>query len=211
MKTLSVNAQNPLVRIYLILLEVIPSRLPSLITLLSNSPEPLIATSISSSSPNQDSSQTVKYQFISEPLGESLFTRVGRKNVSFILVGSMRLNLIKFFSKLINIISNDYTGDSIYQIFDSNRFLHILINLFFHHIYNNFLHTHVYLIIRQIFYSNSLAVKQSNDIWTRLPLPQQSEPGNDSRRCMTCSLERLSGRFRAFEFLSISLYQSLFI
>ena len=180
LKTPSVNAQNPLVRIYSFLLEVIPSRLPLLITLLSNPREPLIATSTSSSSPNQDSSQTVKYQFISEPLGESLFTLVGRKNASFILVGSMRLNLIKFFSKLINIISNDYTGDSIYQIFNSNRFLHILINLFFHRIYNNFLHTHVYLIIRQIFYINSLAVKQSNDSWTRLPLPQQSESVNGS-------------------------------
>lgn len=93
----------------------------------------------------------------------------------------MRLNLIKFFSKLIQIISNDYTGDSVYQILDSNRFLHILIDLFYHHIYNNFLHTHVYLIIRQIFYINSLAVQQPNDIWTRVPLPQQSASGNHIR------------------------------
>jgi hypothetical protein len=65
---LSVYAKDSLVRIYLILLEVIPSRLPSLIALLSNPSAPLIPSS-SSSSPSHDSSQTVKYQFISEPLG----------------------------------------------------------------------------------------------------------------------------------------------
>jgi hypothetical protein len=54
-------AKEPLVRIYLTLLEVIPSRLPSLIGLLSSS---------SSSSSSNENSQTVKYQFISEPLGE---------------------------------------------------------------------------------------------------------------------------------------------
>lgn len=66
-KALSTNAKDPLVQIYLIFLEVIPSRLPSLIALLSHPSEPLIPTS--SSSPNHDTSQTVKYQFISEPLG----------------------------------------------------------------------------------------------------------------------------------------------
>jgi hypothetical protein len=93
-----------------------------------------------------------------------------------LFVGTMRLNLIKFFSKLLYTISNDYTGDSIYQILDSNRFLHILIDLFYHHIYNNFLHTQVYLIIRLIFHINSLAVKQPNDIWTRINLPDQFQP-----------------------------------
>jgi hypothetical protein len=65
---LSVYAKDSLVQIYLILLELIPSRLPSLIALLSNPSAPLIPSS-SSSSPSHDSSQTVKYQFISEPLG----------------------------------------------------------------------------------------------------------------------------------------------
>ena len=65
---LSVYAKDPLVRIYLILLEVIPSRLPALIALLSKPSAPLIPPS-ASSSPSHDSSQTVKYQFISEPLG----------------------------------------------------------------------------------------------------------------------------------------------
>ncbi len=55
-------AKDPLVRIYLILLEVIPSRLPSLIALLSSPSAPLIPSL-------NDNSQTVKYQFISEPLG----------------------------------------------------------------------------------------------------------------------------------------------
>lgn len=63
-KTLSVNIKDPRIQIYLTLLEVIPSRLPSLIALLSTPSAPLI-----SSSPSHDSSQTVKYQFISEPLG----------------------------------------------------------------------------------------------------------------------------------------------
>ena len=66
LKNLVVYAKDPLVQIYLILLEVIPSRLPSLISLLSNPSAPLIPLS---SSPSHDSSQTVKYQFISEPLG----------------------------------------------------------------------------------------------------------------------------------------------
>ncbi len=85
----------------------------------------------------------------------------------------MRLNLIKFFSKLIYTISNDYTGDHIYQILDSNRLLHIMIDLFYHHIYNNFLHTQVYMIIRLILHINSLAVQQTDDIWTRTPLSNQ--------------------------------------
>lgn len=85
----------------------------------------------------------------------------------------MRLNLIKFFSKLIHTISNDFTGDHIYQILNSNRLLYILMDLFYHHIYNNFLHTQIYSIIRLIFHINSLAVKQPEDIWTRLPLNDQ--------------------------------------
>jgi hypothetical protein len=93
----------------------------------------------------------------------------------------MRLNLIKFFSKLIYTISNDFTGDSIYQILYSNRLLNILIDLFYHHIYNNFLHTQVNMIICLIVHINSLAVKQPNNIWTRTPLTNQvqsSELGN---------------------------------
>jgi hypothetical protein len=87
----------------------------------------------------------------------------------------MRLNLIKFFSKLIYTISNDYTGDNIYQIFNSNRLFHILIDLLLRHIYNNFLHTQVYLIIRLIIHINSIAVKRSNEIWTRTSLPVQDQ------------------------------------
>lgn len=67
---LSFDHQDPFVRIYLTFLEVTPSRLPTLIGLLSNPSAPLVASS--SSSPSQDSSQTLKYQFISEPLGKSL-------------------------------------------------------------------------------------------------------------------------------------------
>ncbi|CAF2962206.1 unnamed protein product [Rotaria sp. Silwood2] len=150
LKYLSASVKDLRVQIYLTILEVVPSRLPSLIALLSNPSAPLMPSSLS-----QDNSQSVKYQFISEPLGAT------------------RLNLIKFFSKLIHTISNDYTGDYIYQILDSNRLFHILIDLFYHHVYNNFLHTQVYLIIRLIFHINSLAVKQSNDIWTRLALNDQ--------------------------------------
>jgi hypothetical protein len=87
----------------------------------------------------------------------------------------MRLNLIKFFSKLINTISNDYTGDHIYEILNTNRLFHILIDLFLRHIYNNFLHTQVYLIIRLIIHINSIAVKQPNDIWTRTLLTNQDK------------------------------------
>ena len=65
LRNLSTNAKDPLVRIYLSLLEIIPSRLPSLISLISIPCAPLIP-----SSPSQDNSQTVKYQFISEPLGK---------------------------------------------------------------------------------------------------------------------------------------------
>ena len=66
--SLEVNLKDPLIQIYSILLEVIPSRLSSLIGLLSNSCAPLMTSSVSSS-PSHDISQTVKYQFISEPLG----------------------------------------------------------------------------------------------------------------------------------------------
>ncbi|UJR30294.1 hypothetical protein I4U23_017832 [Adineta vaga] len=156
LKNLTKSSKDPVIQIYSRLLEVLPSRLPSLISLLSNPAAPLVLPSVSSS-PSHDSSQTVKYQFISEPLG------------------SMRLNLIKLFSKLMHIISNDYTGDHIYQIFNSNSLLNLLIDLFYHHIYNNFLHTQVYLIIRLLFQINSQAVKQSNDIWTRTPLPNETQ------------------------------------
>ena len=86
----------------------------------------------------------------------------------------MRLSLIKFFSKLIYTISNDYTGDCIYQELESNRLLQILIDLFYYHIYNNFLHTQVYLIIRLIIHINSLAVKRPDDIWTRTSMTYQT-------------------------------------
>ena len=69
-KNLHGNSTDPLIRIYLTLIDVIPSHLPSLISLLSIPSAPLIfSSSSSSSSPSHDSSQTVKYQFISEPLG----------------------------------------------------------------------------------------------------------------------------------------------
>jgi hypothetical protein len=93
----------------------------------------------------------------------------------------MRLNLIKFFTKLIYTISNDYTGDNVYQIFNSNHLLHILVGLFHHHIYNNFLHTQVYLIIRLIFHINAMAVKQPNDIWTRTPFTYQVQSTESGR------------------------------
>ena len=69
--SLSLDVHDPFVRVYLVFLDVIPSRLAALIGRLSTPSAPLIASS--SSSPSQDSSQTVKYQFISEPLGKSLF------------------------------------------------------------------------------------------------------------------------------------------
>jgi hypothetical protein len=101
----------------------------------------------------------------------------------------MRLNLIKFFSKLIYTISNDYTGDNIYEILNSNRFFHILIDLFLRYIYNNYLHTQVYLIIRLIIHINSISIKQQNDIWTRTLLNNQnqefsiSSPFHYTNRC----------------------------
>lgn len=52
-------AKEPLVRIYLTLLEIIPSRLPSLIALLSSPSPPLIPSTENNS----------KHQFITEPLG----------------------------------------------------------------------------------------------------------------------------------------------
>jgi hypothetical protein len=110
------------------------------------------------------------------------------KYSSSFFIGSMRLNLIKFFSKLINTISNDYTGDHIYQILNSHRLFPLLIDLFLRHVYNNFLHTQVYLIIRLIIHINSIAVKQSNDIWTRTSLSNQdqfstSSPFHYTNRC----------------------------
>jgi hypothetical protein len=98
----------------------------------------------------------------------------------FFFLGPIRLNLIKFFSKLIYTISNDYTGDYIYEILNSNRLFHILIELFLRHIYNNFLHTQVYLIIRLIIHINSIAVKQSNDIWTRTSIHNQDQEFSNS-------------------------------
>ena len=88
----------------------------------------------------------------------------------------MRLNLIKFFCKLFYTISNDSTGDFIYQILDRDHLLHILIDLFHHHIYNNFLHVQVCLIVRLILHINSIDVKQPNDIWTRIPLAVDHHP-----------------------------------
>lgn len=175
---LSKYTKDPLVRIYCVFIEVIPSRLPPLIALLSNPSPPLTP-----SSPTHGNSQTIKYQFISEPLGSfpDILDKSKERIGLSLLLGIMRLNLIKFFSKLIHTISNDYTGDSIYQILDSSRLLHILIDLFHNHPYNNFLHTHVYQIIQHLFHINALAIKQPNEIWTRLPLnyPNQSEePGN---------------------------------
>ena len=103
-----------------------------------------------------------------------------RKTFLACSLGSTRLNLIKFFSKTIQTISNDYTGEHIYQIFHKHHLFHILIDLFHHHIYNNFLHTQVYLIIRLVLHINATAVKQPNDIWTRTPLShhvQSSQSG----------------------------------
>ena len=96
----------------------------------------------------------------------------------------MRLNLIRFFSKLIYTISNDYTGDHIYEILNSSRLFQILIDLFLRHIYNNFLHTQVYLIIRLIIHINSIAVKQPNHIWTRTPLPNQNRSRTKSNKIL---------------------------
>ncbi|CAF3626772.1 unnamed protein product [Adineta steineri] len=167
-------AKDPLIRIYLTLLEIIPSRLPSLIALLSTPCPPLIPLS-------DDKPQKEENQFINEPLGP------------------MRLNLIKFFSKLIYTISNDYTGDNIYQILNSNHLFQILIDLFLRHVYNNFLHTQVYLIIRLIIHINSTAVKQSNDIWTRTSLPNQEQISNTSS----------SSSFHYTNRCSYKLFQSL--
>ncbi len=61
--TLTNLAKEPLIRIYITLLDVIPSRLPPLIALFSTPSPPLVSSS-------NENSQTVKYQFISEPLGE---------------------------------------------------------------------------------------------------------------------------------------------
>ncbi|CAF1109873.1 unnamed protein product [Adineta ricciae] len=148
-------AKDPLVRIYFTFIEVISSRLPSLINLLSLIPsQPLISTN--------DNSSTVKYQFIYEPLG------------------STRLNLIKFFSKLVSTIANDYFGDHIYEIINKNRLFPILIDLFLRHEYNNFLHTQVYFTIRSIVQNNSIAVKQSTDLWTRSKIDKTDQYSESS-------------------------------
>ena len=55
--------KEPLIQIYLTLIEVIPSRLPSLIALLSLPCESLNLSS------NDNVQATKNYQFISEPLG----------------------------------------------------------------------------------------------------------------------------------------------
>ena len=108
----------------------------------------------------------------------------------------MRLNLIKFFSKLIHTISNDSTGDHLYEIFKSNRLFPILIDLFLRHIYNNFLHTQIHLIMRLLIHINSLAVKQPNDIWTRTILsPEHTD---------------LSSAFHYTNRRSYQLFQTLF-
>lgn len=57
--TLTNLSKDPLVNIYLTLLEIIPSRLPSLINLLTTPSPPLVPSS----------NDTLKYQFINEPLG----------------------------------------------------------------------------------------------------------------------------------------------
>ncbi|CAF3056053.1 unnamed protein product [Rotaria socialis] len=171
-----------LIHIYITILEVIPSRLPSLIALLSIPCAPLI-------SPSNDKTQN---QFISEPLG------------------SLRLNLIKFFSKLIYTISNDNTGDNIYEILNSNRLFHIIIDLFLKHVYNNFLHAQVYVIIRLLININSIAIKQPNDIWTRTSIDKQyqSEISKSSPYYYTnrCSYKLFQSLFKSSE---INLFERL--
>lgn len=167
-------AKEPLVRIYFILLQIIPSRLPSLIALLSSPSPSLIPLT-------DEQSQTVKHQFITEPLG------------------SIRLNLIKFFSKLIHTISNDYTGDHLYDIFKSNRLFPLMIDLFLRHIYNNFLHTQIHLIIRLLIHNNSLAVKQPNDIWTRTNLSIDSSSSSSFHYTQRCSYKLFQNLFNPNE------------
>ena len=71
LKKLTRYATDPLVHMYRTLLEAISSQLSPFIALLSHPSAPLVVSSTSSSSsPTHDSSQTVKYQFISEPLGK---------------------------------------------------------------------------------------------------------------------------------------------
>lgn len=55
-------SKDPLTGVYLSLLEVLPSRLPSLIALLSTPCAPLAPSS-------NDPKKLIKYEFISEPLG----------------------------------------------------------------------------------------------------------------------------------------------
>ena len=70
-------AGEPLVRIYLILLEIIPSRLPSLIALLSSPSPPLIPST------DKNNSSPVKHQFISEPLGKTKTRACTRVDLRF--------------------------------------------------------------------------------------------------------------------------------
>lgn len=58
-------AKDPLVRIYVNFLDIIPSRLPALIALLSSPSIPINASKTSNLS-------TMKYQFINQPLGSSI-------------------------------------------------------------------------------------------------------------------------------------------
>jgi len=154
--TLTNISKEPLMKIYLLILEIMPTRLPGLIQLLSTNCPPLVPST-------NENSQTVKYQFISEPLG------------------STRLNLIKVFSKIIQTISNDFTGDKIFEVFNTNRLFSVLLELFLRHIYNNFLHAQFYSIVRSILYINSLAVKQPTDIWTRTSISDlHAEPFSNS-------------------------------
>lgn len=100
----------------------------------------------------------------------------------------MRLSLIKFFAKLIHTVSNDYTGDQLYEVLHTSRLFYTLIDLLLRYVYNNFLHTQVYLTVRLLVNINSLAVKQATDIWTRSSVANhesvtESSPFHYSNRC----------------------------
>lgn len=96
------------------------------------------------------------------------------------------MNLIKVLSKLIQIIANDFTGDEVFKLLDSTRLFDFLLDLFDRHIYNNFLHTQVIKLLRVIVQINSVAVKQSNDIWSRTPIDNFSgEKGNSDSKTKT--------------------------
>ncbi|CAF0914316.1 unnamed protein product [Didymodactylos carnosus] len=144
--TSSFTLQNdPLIHAYITFLSVLPTRLSSLINVLRIPCPPLMK--------EQDSQndRPSNLQFITEPLG------------------SLRLNLIKFFSKLLYTISNDCAGDYIYQIFNECQLPTILCDLFFHYVYNNFLHTQVYSIIRLLFHDVTYSINNPNKVWTRTP------------------------------------------